>query len=242
MIFAWGNQYTHADGECKVRISRQALESDLGVIYGHTERWDLYDCRIHAADTSALMTALATMEAAYKVPNQALILFQSDGVTVTHALYPNQTMGGIRVLGPPSYPRGEGAEMTTYRHYDISFEADVVLGSGEVILKWEESIEYQGYGAPEYHYLPTLTGTWPRQRTTDTSTIIIVQSGSSVGLRSWIPYPLPVIADPGAVKGLPVQSRRTPRYRNGQRFEFTSTWNYTFEVDSIIPVLPTNPP
>ena len=241
MILKYGN-YSHDAGEVKLRISRRALESNLGVIYGHTETWNIYDGRKQAADTAALMTALAAMEAAYKIPNQSLVLYQDDGTTITHSLYPNQTMGGLRVLGPTTYPRGDGAEMTTYRYFDITIEADVVLSGGNQTLAWEESIEYEGYGAAEYVYLPTLTGVWPRQRVTDTSTIIITQSGSSVGLRSWIPYPLPVISDPGAVRGKPRQSRRTPRYRNGQRWEFPSSWSYQFEVDSIIPVLPTDPP
>ena len=242
MIAQYGT-YAHTANEVSISIAGKAIESELGVVYAHATSISISG-RVHGDTVADITTALATLEAAYKLQARDFTLFDADGTTATqHRILTANTMGGTRATANVSYPSSAGAEYTTYRNYAATIEGDVVVDTLDRILKWDEEISTEGLGGPEYVYLPTLTGVWPRQRVTDTSTILISQSGSAVGLRTWPNFPAAVIADPGALRGKPRLNRRTPRYRNNERWEFPISWSYNFEVATPVGLIPpTNPP
>lgn len=241
MIAKYGN-YSHAVSEVSLSISNRAIESDMGVIYAHATTYGLSG-RIHADTIALITTALADLEAAYKLQGRDFTLFDDDGTTATqHRILTANTMGGTRATAAISYPSSAGAEYVTYRNYTVTIEADVLVDANDRILSWQEEISTEGIGAGEFVYLPTLTGAWPRQRVTETTTILVTQSGSAVGLRTWPAFPAPVISDPGALRGRPRLNRRTPRYRNGERWEWPCTWSFNFEVNSAGLIFPTHPP
>lgn len=241
MIGKYGN-YQHAVSEVSLQIAVRAIESEVGVIYAHAVTYSIAG-RIKADTVAATTTALADLEAAYKLQARDFTLFEDDATTVTqHKILTANTMGGTRVTAAVAYPSSAGAEYTTYRNYTATIEADVLVDTNDRILSWSEEINTEGTAGPEFIHLPTLTGTWPRQRVTDRSTVLISQSGSAVGLRTWPDFPAPLIADPGALRGKPRFNRRTPRYRNGERWEHPISWSYNFEVATVAQVFPTNLP
>src|SRR4029079_17459158 len=97
----------------------------------------------HAASQAALTTALGDLRAAYNVNGRDVGLYLDDGVTLTdHALPSGAALGGVRVTGL-AFPRGDGAEYSTFRTYRLTLEADFPDSAGK-LLQCEQSLYFEG--------------------------------------------------------------------------------------------------
>src|SRR5262245_3127403 len=134
--------YQHAANEASVVISKQGLFSEAGIARGVRERWTIQG-RLQAADPTSLSAAIAALEAAYRLQGQDAGFYFDNGQASSHVLRSAGTVGGVRVVVPPSFPQGQGAEYSTFRSYTIVLEAER-LDSGNPLLAWDEVLAFQG--------------------------------------------------------------------------------------------------
>jgi hypothetical protein len=240
MYVKYGN-YSHEAGECAVSIFRDTEFSPDGVPFFRHNRWNI-DGRLHAADSTALTTALAELVAAYSQHGQDLYLNYDDHSTL-HYLLSSETIGGTRVVSGPSFPEGRGPEGGTYRNYSIAVEGTSQISNAGV-LTWQETISWFG-GGPLYVFLQTANGLPQKQLGAQSTPYEAEQSGSAVGFGSYPAIPAPIYpndleVNPAIMKGTP---RRRGRSGGIQFVEFPISWSYKFKsVNGFATVNPTLPP
>jgi hypothetical protein len=144
----------------------------------------------------------------------------------------------VRVIVPPSFPKGDGAEYATYRTYQVVLEC-VVPDTRSRLIHYSESYEFSGTGGPDWGFMRPLEGELQAQMFTQKTEVRLVQSGTAVGNDY---YPLP----PGPVypKNEHEPSRRIRRDlpSPGKRERITS-WSYVFLgtfATGIAPTIPSN--
>lgn len=234
MILSYGN-YSHPDNEANVIISRAGLVADDGFIYGYTETWSITGF-LQAESDAALITAMADLVAAYSI--QGGDLYWTKGGTVMHQLENVSTLAGIKVTVPPHFPNNGNGELTTFRRYACTVEADVIFTEinplSPQILKYEESFNTTGTGGAKIGFLPTLTGNYQKQILTAKSTITIVQSGMSVGLGAYPTANTPIWPDDEHIDRRQI-NLAAKRRRNGVDVEYPIHWTYTFERNQPFP-------
>ena len=231
--------YRHADNEVSVVISKEGLFTQAGILRGTRERWTIQG-RLQAADQASLTTAIDALAAAYSVQAQNLGFFLDDDSPTSHAILNAATNGGVRVVAPPSFPEGKGAEYTTFRNYSIVLEAEL-LDRSATILRWHETLGFQG-GGPQFAYLEPIDGAPQKQLLKQATTYRATQSGEAVGQFGYpvpasplwpdaehvgqrqISYDLPQRMGPA---GAPIYTR------------FKVSWSYSFENAGPLVGLPT---
>ena len=240
MYLTYGN-YTHASGECAVQISRQPTRVEgSGYRNGYVETW-LVKGFLQGANTAALVTSIASLEAAYAVDNATLTLYEDSGA-IADQLDTNSTIGGVRVVGGISYPDDgqRNAEFATFRNYEIRLEATVpdrTVG----LLAWTESVGYTGEGGHQFVILEPQTGEPIKQivkrRTKQTAT----QQGRAIGQFGYPFAPYPIWPDHEKLEMRSIR-RNSPK-RSGPIgaptfTEFEIEWSYTFESTGYLIGLP----
>jgi len=231
--------YQHDSREVGLTIQRRSLVSESGVHYGTRETWNVIG--LLQADNQTLLTAkIDALMTAYRYDGSNIGLYLDSGIATSHKILNSDTMGGIRVVQEPSFPEDgvRTAEYSTFRSYTIILEADLPIGSANVILSWTESLDMTGRGGPLRLFLPVLTGPWQEQMTTDASTYTVVQSGAAVGLRTW-PVPATPLWPSAEHQERSRVRHRTPRFRNSVGWEYPVTWSYTFEATGGLTGTPT---
>jgi len=240
------NGYQHDENEVTISISRQGLIAEDGFVWGYTESWAINGI-LHGDTDVALAAEMDALEAAYFVQGGNLI-WVKGGVTM-HSLISNATLSGTRVVSPPQFTATGNGELTTFRSYSIIVEADVAisgmtygLANGAfpatndeiILLKYEESIDYTGTGGPRFGFLPTLSGTYQKQRLTEKSLMTASQSGMAIGLGRRPLPPAPLYPDDEHTDKRVVRYPQ-PRKRGGYQIEYPVHWNYTFERNQAFP-------
>lgn len=229
MILKYGN-YAHAVGEAAIVISVSALYTQQQVHYANRERWEISGF-LQGASAAALTAAINAMKAAYALPGQDVGLYLDDGVTLTsHYLRSRDSIGGVRVVGGPSFPEGRGAEYATFRSYRIILEADTIaIELTGVPLAWEEVLTFTG-GGPRFLYLQTLTGLPQKQIVAAATSYRVAQIGHALAIAS---YPLPSAPIWPMAEHVEQRqiSRKAPVMVNGQ-LQYETTWQYLFESGS----------
>jgi hypothetical protein len=228
MYLKYGN-YQHAPGEASVVISKQALFTDAGIVRGTRERWDVQG-QLQAADPAALSAAIEALVAAYSVQAQDVGFFFDNAQPSSHRIVSAATHGGVRVVVPPSFPQGRGAEYTTFRNYTLSLEAEW-LDLQSTLLSWHEAVSFQG-GGPQFAFLQPIIGPPIKQLLRQATPYRATQSGSAVGQAG---YPLPAAPIWPAAEHV---DRRQIQYELPKRSgppggpsysQFKVTWSYQFE-------------
>ena len=232
--------YQHDDGEVTVSISRQAKETDAGIPYALTHTWQIQG-QIQGASTTEVRDKILALERAYTFWNRNLRLVASDG-TVLHELPVAGSISGVRVIQPPSFPDGAGAQYTTYRDYTIIVQAEYPYGptlgiaggflrgfaGGYLLKRFSETVSFSG-GGPKRAIIETintppilqLVGAYTAYRAT--------QSGIAVGYLGY--PPVNVIAPPLWPRYLmesPKITRKSAVMQNGIPTDFEVTWSYEF--------------
>ncbi|WP_417390213.1 hypothetical protein [Gimesia sp.] len=234
MILSYGG-YNHPDNEANCIISRSGLEAGDGFIYGYTEKWDITGF-LQAESDAALIAAFAELLAAYSIQGQNLV-WKKGSITM-HSLISDNTLAGTRVTVLPHFPNNGNGELTTFRRYAMSVEADVTFQAINLItpqvLKYEESINITGSGGPKFGLLSTTTGFYQKQQLTETSPITIVQSGMATGLGAFPTPNAPLYPEHEHLERRQI-NQGAKRRRNGFDAEFPIHWNYTFERNQAFP-------
>jgi hypothetical protein len=241
MYLKYGN-YQHAVGEVAIAISKQALFSEAGLPRGVRERWDVQG-QLHAENQAALSAAIDALRAAYAVQGLDLGFYFDDGQPSSHRILSAETNGGVRIVAPPSFPQGRGAEYTTFRNFTLSLEAEL-LDPQASLISWSETINLQG-GGPQFGFLEPINGPPVKQLLKQSTTYHATQAGQATGMRGYPAVPPPIWPDAEHV------NRRQIRYELPQRAgppgnpTFTNyrvSWTYTFEHSAPLVGLPTNWP
>lgn len=221
MILRYGS-YSHANNECAVIISRDGTVGEDGKVVSVTERWDIAG-QYHADSVSALTAGLRAMERAYQDEKRDLVLKTDAGGATAHGLYNSQTMFGVRVVQPPSYPVGSGAEYTTFRNYTIAVEAEFAVNSG-LLLSYREGVTQRGSGAALWTYQFPILGPPQPQILSQYSPVTIVQEGRAVGFGVYPPFPPPM----WSTQELGEQRQLSREIPAKGSFERVATWSYTY--------------
>jgi hypothetical protein len=183
-----------------------------------------------ANPTRATMdTLVRAFEAAHARSGQDLILYQADGTTETaHAWRSRNCIGGVRVVGGPSYPEYQGAEGINYRTIQVQFEAIVPLADARSALRsFTETITISG-GGPVFGHLQPKRGRAIKQLLSEFSVCRATQRGSAVGLSQY-PFPTAPIW-PDAMTNDPGEFSYTSAQRIGtDETDWMASWSYEFE-------------
>lgn len=229
--------YIHPLGEAAVAISRESIYSEALDRYAGREHWEIQGLLIEpTGDPVAMSKRIATLETAYAYEGRDIGILLPNGQLSCHYILTAETIGGVRVVRPPAYPEGRGAENVTVRTFTVAVEALVpVIAGAPAVLSFEESVSLIPSG-PRYGHIETLTG-WPvkqllRQHTVARAT----QRGQAVGLYSY-PF-VPAALWPYAMAHMPEISRRSPRRRGGTYIEYPVSWSYEYESAMTMAALP----
>ena len=236
MILAYGS-YRHALAETAVAIARETTFSPTRVPLTTRETWRIEGI-LQAASSAELTAAIDALTKAYARQGQDATLYLPDGITPSaHRLLSRDTLGGVRVVRPPSFPEGRGPEYSTFRSYAIELQADFAAAeSDDAVLISEEVLNFSG-GGPRWVYLPTLTGLPIKQIVQQATPIRVTQTGRAVGFARY-PEPAEPLWPEAWHQETSTIARHLPR-RNGTQMtetEFEVQWNYQFEAVEMLTV------
>lgn len=243
MYFKYGS-YQHDDNSVEFQHSIVAKLDSGGVPFGYTETYRLKG-EIRAADQASLTTALEALKAAYAIPFQDLILYDNSGSETTHALKNSNTLGGVRVIQPPSYPSSLGAEYSTFRTFEIMVAADTPLSTqgNSSVTDWQESLTFIGTGGPRHVWQTLLTGTPIRQQVSELTTIKAIQRGTATGYADYVPFPAPLYPIDVEHQEQRMYDRGTPQFKgSGVNRYYPCSWTYVFEFNNPATGNPTGRP
>lgn len=184
-----------------------------------------------------LDAAMAQMELAYSVNGLNAAFFLNDGSPGTHYLNSADSIGGVRVVQPPSWEDdGRRAEYSTFRTYRIVLEADFPVVNDGIVLQ-QESLQFIG-GGQKFIHLTTLSGQPQKQIVAQYSPYTARQSGITVGLYGYINPPSPIWPD--AIKWDQSNvTNRGPKNLNGTLVDWTTEYEFAFEDASPLMGWPT---
>lgn len=226
MLIAYGS-YSHPENETElVSIVKDVLRGTFGQRTGTREQWTLRG-RLAAASVSELSTAIAALEAAHASDGLNLTLYTDSGSTSSaHAIQSGRTLGGVKVTGL-RYPDGKGAEYSTWRTYEVTYEAEYLSQTGGLDT-YAESIEQIG-GGPRDEYVTVLQGPPVKVRVAQQTTFKGRQTGRAVGIGAYPTFPPPVWPQHEHVDRRQLM-RDAPQYDNGGQHKFGISWSYEFEA------------
>lgn len=237
MILKYG-AYSFPDNEANiVAIEKRRQHNPRGYLSAYTERWTVRGIR--KADTqAALTTSLLELEDALD-DGFALGFYLDNGTTVTaHAMASSTLFGvlvkSIRYLAPD----GANAEYSTFRTYEIEFEATTLeTNANAVLVSFQETLTFRG-GNPRFVYLQTLTGLPQRQRVAQATPFLAFQRGSAVQLGGFPRHPAPKwpAAEHQDQREIELTGPDVGRNFTG---EFSVRWSYAFESHAALPGTPT---
>lgn len=181
--------------------------------------------QIHADDTSALVTRLIALRAAYSRWYSDLGLYDASG-NLTHGLLNRGSTSGVKVVKPPHFPKGDGAQLSTFRDYEIVLEARYpATNQQNPLLAFNETLSFSG-GGPRRTVVECTNVPPQEQLLTLYTAYRARQSGSATGLYGYPPIPAPIF--PGALEVNGEPTFGSPRLKNGRYVNFPVTWNYSF--------------
>lgn len=223
MILQYGSYYT-ADHECTVVIDREAVMNAAGQPYALRHTWSI-EGMIFGDDTAAVVAAFLALERAFAVWFFDLYLLDSSG-NICHAMPSRGSLTGVKIIKPPSYPKGDGAELSTFRTYAIIATADYPYGGGVNPLKsFTERLAFSG-GGPRQTVVECVD-VLPQPQILNLFTAFrATQAGSAVGMFGYPPIPAPIF--PGAIEEAGQPEFTSPSLMYGTYVDFGVSWNYRF--------------
>lgn len=218
--------YTHAASDVALTVRREATFDEAERVNGYKEFWGLSG-ELQAANASALTTAMAALQRAYQGTLSRVSLYEDGGTLTHHDLTASNSVAGIIVANPPSYPQGGRDQYVLRRSYEIALMAEYRGGSFNVIA-WTETIDITGSGGPRIAAIETRNTGVQMQQVSSRTPVIVTQSGQAVGRLSQ-PVPpgplLPAIYEQGPERR---RSATSPRLRGNRYEEYGVAWSYTF--------------
>lgn len=223
MILQYGG-YTHADAECIVDMDIQATYNELGNVCGYAEQWSI-TAIVQAATADLVTTAYEAMRTAYSTNGLDMVLYDSDGSTVRHAMRNNGSRKGLQIT-QFGYPKGEGAEGSTFRTVSITARTEYERDLG--LYSRSERYEFSG-GGPQFVVHATLIGPPIKQQIRQQTPYRCIQSGSAIGLGAYPSFPPPAFPDDEHTE-MRQTAKESPREigPRGNRM-YPISWSYFFE-------------
>ena len=224
MFLRYGN-YSHGVGECSVVIQKEGIFSACGQPDGVRERWNIQGC-LHANDQAGITTAIRNLQLAYDHQKKDIALYIGSGTLTSHSMNSSTLRGGTRVVVPPSFPEGRGAEYSTFRNYTIVVEG-IRPDNNVGLLTWGETFNWTGTGGVVWGYLQGVSGEPEQQRFQQLSTAMLVQSGQAVGHLVYPAVSPPIMPGPAEHENRrKITQVLAPDNSERRRV----TWSYTFET------------
>lgn len=230
MILRYGS-YEHPDHECLPSFfGQERIFNQRGNAYIKRKRM-VIDGEIVANGTSAIDARVSQILNAYSVDGGNVLLTQSDGLPTNFRLG-HESISGVRVVEGPSFFTQDGkAHLATGLPFSITLEADY-LESNDVLQFYEERITRIGTGGPRSVTIELDNGPPVKQVVSSHTPIIVVQSGTAVGI-SVRPTPnAPLFPD--FMDG-PEDNQVTngsPQMNGGFPMNYMVSWNYRFTLTS----------
>ena len=230
MILEVGS-FQHRINSAGVTFNRTAILDFRELPYLATDRWVVEFRLINdTPDPKELDAKIAQIEAVYAAGQfSSARLLHDDGTPTDHVILGANTIGGVRVVKPPSYMRFQNGEYVSYRTGTVEIEATVKLDNNPFrVIEFDESIEIDG-GGPEFVMLQPNVGPAIRQQTRTQLKSTATQAGTITHLGAYGVIPPPIW--PGA-QMRPVRVRKTtPRNIGGDFYSFQQSYSYEFESE-----------
>jgi len=236
MIVKVGN-FAHRVGEAGVSIETQLKRMPNQVEYAHHHRWSIdimTSTQLESASSTAALEAIDTRSAAIIAAYRSdvdLQILTPDSAATVHAIKTSDTIGGVRLITPPSFPNSKGTEMVTVRTIRAVFEATVPIKSSSLdslIYSHTESLSYhpagRKLGAIETINTPAVLQTLRAFQSFRAS-----QKGRIVGLYDYVER-LPLAAWPNLlVDTWPMMVKQHPEETIGSKsLRFPIDYEWTF--------------
>lgn len=173
----------------------------------------------------ALAAQQILMEQAYQIPFQDFVLVDTTTGAVLQSLRNNGSISGVRLIKPPSFPKGDGAEFATGRTYEIIAQAEYELNAPTGLSDYSETVSYGG-GGPAFGMVTCISGPPVKIVMAESVPYTATQTGYAVG-RLGYPFPNAPIW-PDALANAGTIEKASPK-RNGFSFrDWRVSWNYSF--------------
>lgn len=227
MFLQYGS-YIHAENEVSITIDQQSVVNEAGQQYAVDKTWNIQGI-IQAPTQALVIVAYTLLEAAYSRWYQNLTLLTDTGL-VAHQLPNAGSLTGVRITKPPSYPKGEGAELSTFRTYSITATARYpAIGATNPLKSFHESLAMSG-GGPR-RAVVECANVRPQEQVIKAFTAFrAVQSGQAVGMFNYPIVPAPIFpgkeVEPSIPPGNPVPG--SPRLLNGIHIDWPVSWHYEY--------------
>lgn len=222
--------YTHEENELTISISKNTLFDSSGVPYAVIQNWNI-EGWLFGDDSSDLTSKIRALETAYSEHGKDLEFFINSAKSA-HTIKSSETVGGIKVINPPHYSKGEGAEYSTFRTYSITLEAEIPLDNNREdgdTISFNESLQFVG-GGPRFVYLQTINGKPQKQQVAQSTPYKCVQTGSAVGYKGYPVAPPPMFPGDEHIDQRNI-TRKSPKKRGtgNQYTDYEISWTYNFE-------------
>lgn len=218
--------YTFPAGLVDVSLTKTARRSPRGT--PQTELWRMTLSGTLIADgQAACNTAAQQLEQAFAFDNQTLAVHLGDGTQSVHKLSPDNSISGVRIVQPPSFPTGRDAELATGRSFTLTAEAEYIHAQADGYKSWQESISVRGDGGPEYSLRKVHTGPPQLHQIHAQTPVFVTQQGSAVG---FLTYPLapPPINWGVRLGSQTIGEKASPQFRGALYTDFPIRWSYQF--------------
>jgi hypothetical protein len=223
MYLTYGS-YRHPFQEAAVSIGRSIQMEPSGLAARVIHTWQISGIMIGSSATE-LGARCNLLDQAYSRSFLDVFISDQNG-NVIHSLRNAGSLTGVQVIQPPSYPKGDGAELATERTYSIVLQAEFLINVISPLMAFTETIQLSG-GGPLFGILPTITGLPRRALLRQATEFRATQSGSAVGRLAY-PFPMAPIW-PGALKMAPTITRTSGSRQGLGLIGWTVQWQYEYE-------------
>ena len=223
MYLMYGS-YKHEEGECIISIHKEAVVNNKsGKQYATRERWTI-NGRLHKSNPSLVDSAIRSLQNAYSVNDNDIGFYHANGVATSHIMKNSDSVSGIKVVSPPSFPIGNLGEFSSYRNYTIEVEGEFLFSDLGTVVSYEETVSYTGTGGMKWVSRETLN-TYPVVQYIKPRTLIkVVQSGQAQGYKFY-----PVIPSPIWPEYEHLDQRSVEYYTSNDKYHQRNVrWSYYF--------------
>lgn len=229
----YGN-YFHAINEAEVKTDVSIDFNPARIAYSRVVRW-MIDGVLIGSGPAELAFQQAALVAAYDTHylNATLIDTSTGGALMT--LSNAGSITGVRVIKPPSFPTGRGAEFATKRTYSIVLEAEYEYTGSPEIVEWKETVKMWG-GGPKLVWVEVVEGPAQLQQLKQQQTYKALQTGTAVGRLTKPTPPAPIW--PGALMEKPERTIESAERIGYSLRNSRVSWSYMFESSAPLLGLP----
>lgn len=219
--------YQHADNEAAVVVTARTNDNPAKLAFSNTVRWEVSGTIIGTspADLAAKQAALV---AAYSVNYQDASQIDTSTGLIIQQLSDAGSYTGVRVIQPPSFPRGDGAEFATERTYRIVLEAEYEIQARPEIVEYRETLTMMG-GGPLIAHLTAIEGEPIKQQLAERTPYVAVQSGYLVSLTTDQQPPPPIFGYANLKEAPQITYTSADRLGKALR-NYRVEWSYKFEA------------